>query len=120
MAARRWWAGLTVVVALFFATSVVAATPQTRLVQAPSVLQAVVPSPSSMGHRPDLQFADHGGQGHAASSPTAYAWLAERVVASTITWWHRRRDNDGQRAQTGRRVYQGRGPPGRRAADATS
>lgn len=121
----RRWAGLPVVVALFFATSVVAATPQTAQVsgpvQAPSVLQVVIVSaPQAMGQRPDLRVVAHGGQGRVAADLTAFAWLSERAGARTIAWWHLRRDSDGHRAQAGRETYQGRGPPGRRAADALS
>ncbi|MCO8276255.1 hypothetical protein M1L60_37320 [Actinoplanes sp. TRM 88003] len=118
----RRWAGLPVVVALLFAGAVVGANPRaSQLVPAPSVLQAVVMAPApSLGQRPDLQTVDRGGHGHSTPDPTGSAWLAQRAVTSTIVWWHLRRDNDGHRAQTGREVYQGRGPPGRRAADALS
>jgi hypothetical protein len=121
----RRWAGLPVVVALFFATSVVAAPPQTAQasgpVQAPSVLQVVIVSaPQAMGQRPDLRIVDHGGHGRTAPDLTAFAWLSERAGTRTIAWWHLRRDSDGHRAQAGRETYQVRGPPGRRAADALS
>ena len=98
----RRWAGLPVVVALFFATSVVAAAPQ------------------AMGQRPDLRFVDHGGHGRTAPDLTAFAWLSERAGTRTIAWWHLRRDSGGHRAQAGREAYQVRGPPGQRAVDALS
>ncbi|MGX6608449.1 hypothetical protein ACWKSP_40975 [Micromonosporaceae bacterium Da 78-11] len=117
----RRWAGLPVVVALFFATSVIAATPQTGPVPVPSVLQiAVVSAPNATGHRPDLRVVDHDGPGRAAPDQTAFAWLSQRAGTRTLAWWHLRRDSDGLRAQTGREADQVRGPPGRRAADALS
>ena len=121
----RRWAGLPAVVALLFATSVVAATPGTAQasgpVQAPSVLQVVIASAShAMGQRPDLRVVDHGGQARVAPDLTALAWLSERAGTRAIAWWHLRRDGSGHRAQAGREAYQVRGPPGRRAADALS
>jgi hypothetical protein len=123
----RWhrWAGLPVVVALLFATSVVGATPRTARasgpVRAPSVLQVVVAStPQATGQRPDLRFVAHGGAGRVTADLTVFAWLSQRAGTRTIAWWHRRRDSDEHRAQAGREAYQGRGPPGRRAADASS
>ena len=121
----RRWAGLPVVVALFFATSVVAATPRTAQASgpapAPSVLQVFIASAShAHGQRPDLRVADDGGQGRVAPDLTAFAWLSERAGARTVAWWHLRRDSGGHRAQAGREAHQVRGPPGRRAADALS
>jgi len=121
----RRWAGLPVVVALFFATSMFASPPPAAQVsgpvQAPSVLQAVmVSAPQSMGQRPDLRSVDHGGHGRTAPELTAFAWLSERAGTSTTAWWHLRRDSDGHRAQAGREADQVRGPPGRRATDALS
>jgi hypothetical protein len=121
----RRWAGLPVFVALFFATSVVAATPPAAQaaepVQAPSVLQLlIVSAPHAMGQRPVLGVVDHGGQVRVAPDLTAFAWLSERAGVRTIAWWHLRRDSDGHRPQAGREACQVRGPPGRRAADAPS
>ncbi|WP_250032627.1 hypothetical protein [Paractinoplanes maris] len=121
----RRWAGLPVVVALFFATSVIAATPQTARatepVPVPSVLQAVIVSPPhAMGQRPDLRVTDHGGHGRVAPDLTVFAWLSDRAGTRTTAWWHLRRDGDGHWARTGRETAQVRGPPGRRAADASS
>nr|WP_221382207.1 hypothetical protein [Actinoplanes polyasparticus] len=121
----RRWAGLPAVVALLFATSVVAATPQTAQasgpVRAPSVLQVVIASaPHAMGQRPDLRAVDHGGQDRVAPDLTALAWLSEQTGARAPTWWHLRHDGDGRLAQAGREAHQVRGPPGRRAADALS
>lgn len=118
----RRWVGLPVVVALFFATSVVAAPPQASgPVPAPSALQVVIVSaPQAMGQRPDLRIVDQSGHDRTAPDPTASAWLPERAGTRTIAWWHRRCDTAGHRARTGQDIYQGRGPPGRRAADALS
>jgi type II secretory pathway component PulL len=73
-----------------------------------------------MGQRPDVRFVDHSGQGRGAPDLTTFAWLSQRAGTRVIAWWHLRRDSDGHRAQAGREAYQGRGPPGRRAADALS
>ena len=121
----RRWAGLPVVVALFFATSVVSATAGTARasgpVQAPSVLQVVIGSaPDAMGQRPDVRVVDQGGQRRLAPDLTALAWPAERAGVRAVAWWHLRRGSDGRRAQVGREARQVRGPPGRRAADALS
>jgi len=121
----RRWAGLPAVVALFFATSVVAAPPPTPRasgpVQAPSVLQVfIAPTPQAIGQRPDLRKVDQGAHGRAAPDLTAFALLSERSGARTITWLHLRRDSDAHRAQARREADQVRGPPGRRAADALS
>jgi hypothetical protein len=121
----RRWAGLPAVVALLFATSVVAATPQTAQAsgpaRAPSVLQVVIASaPQTLGQRPDLRVADHGGQGRVAPDLTVLAWLSEQAGTTVIAWWQLRRDGGGHWAQAGRTAYQVRGPPGRRAADALS
>src|SRR5689334_13709922 len=85
----RRWAGLPIVVALFFATSVFAAPPRAAQaswpVQAPSVLQVVIVSaPQSMGQRPDVRIVDHGGHGRTAPDLTAFAWLSERAGTRTI------------------------------------
>ncbi|HYN96623.1 MAG TPA: hypothetical protein VES42_22500 [Pilimelia sp.] len=121
----RRWAGVPVVVALFFATSVVAASPQTPQasgpVQVPSVLQVVIASaPHALGQRPDLRVVDHGGQGRVAPDLTAFAWLSERGGTRVAAPWHLRRDSDGHRVRAGREADQVRGPPGRRAVDALS
>ena len=123
----RRWAGLPVVVALFLATSVFAAPPPAARasgpVQAPSVLQVVIaPAPQSVGQRPHLRIVDQAGNGRAAPAPdlAAFAWLSERAGTRTTVWWHLRRDSDGHRAQAGREADQVRGPPGRRATDASS
>jgi hypothetical protein len=121
----RRWAGLPVAVALFFATSVVAASPQTAQasgpVRVPSVLQVVVASaPHAWGQRPDLQVLDHGGQSRVAPHLTAFAWSPGQAGTRVAAWWHLRRDSYGHRGQTGREADQVRGPPGRRAVDALS
>jgi hypothetical protein len=121
----RRWAGLPVVVALFFATSLFAASPQTAQASGPlqvsSVLQVVTASaPHAFGQRPDLRVVDQGGHGRVAPDLTAFAWLSERAGARVAAWWHPRRDSDGHRVQAGREAAQVRGPPGRRAADALS
>jgi hypothetical protein len=125
MSAGWWrrWVGLPLVVALFYATSVVAAPPQVSgPVPAPTALQvAIVSAPQAMGQRPDLRIVDQSGHDRTATDPTAFAWLrSERAGARTVAWWHLRCDTTGHRAQTSQETYQGRGPPGRRAADVLS
>ncbi|MBM2619344.1 hypothetical protein JIG36_27710 [Actinoplanes sp. LDG1-06] len=122
----RWrrWARLPVV-ALLFAASVVAATPQAaqagRPVPVPSVLQAViVPASHTSGLRPDLQVVDRGGHDRVAPHPAGPAWLSEWAGFSGVTWWQLRRDGDGYRSRAGRAAWPIRGPPGRRAPDASS
>lgn len=118
----RRWVGLPVVVALFFATSVVAAPPQVSgPVPAPSALQVVIGTASqAMGQRPDLRIVDQSGHDRTAPDPTGFAWLPVRAGARPVAWCHLRCDTAGHRARTGQETYQGRGPPGRRAADALS
>ena len=121
----RRWAGLPVVVALFFATSVVAAAPQAVAAaepgQVPPAVQVVGASaPHTTGQRPDIRVDARGGPGSIAPDLAAFAWLSARAGTRTTAWWHLRQDGDGHRAQARGEGYQGRGPPGRRAADALS
>ncbi|MBU2667259.1 hypothetical protein KOI35_27490 [Actinoplanes bogorensis] len=116
--AARWrrWAGLPVVVALFLAGAVVAATPRAGQ----TFRVAVVAAPPTIGHSPDPQVAERGGNGRTTADPAASAWLGERAGTTVTTWWHRRIEGDGHRVQAGRELHQVRGPPGRRTGNALS
>jgi hypothetical protein len=118
----RRWASLPAVVALFFATSVVAATAHpTEAAHAPLAIQVVgAPAQQATGQRPDIRVDARGGPGSVAPELAALAWLSARAGTRTVTWWHLRQDGAGHHAQARGEAYQGRGPPGRRAADALS
>ena len=123
----RWrrWANLSAVVALLFATSVVAATaevgPATGSGHAPLAVQVVSASGQhAAGQRPDVRVDASGRPGTVAPDLGALAWLPARAGAGLAAWWHRRQDVDGHRAQARHEGHQGRGPPGRRAVDAPS
>ncbi len=120
----RWrrWASLPAVVALFFATSVVAATVHaTEAVHAPLAIQVVgAPAQHAADPRPDVRVDARGGPGSVAPELAALAWLSARVGTRPTPWWYLRHDGDGHRARARGEAYQGRGPPGRRATDATS
>jgi hypothetical protein len=115
----RRWASLPAVVALFFATSVVAATVHpTEAGHAPLAIQIVgAPAQQATGQRPDVRMDARGGPGSVAPELAALAWLSARAGTRATAWWHLRRDSAGQHAQAPGEAYQGRGPPGRRAAD---
>ena len=118
----RRWASLPLVVALFFATSVAApAVPAADVAHAPLAVQVVgAPATHATGQRPDVRVDARGGPGSIAPHLAALAWLSARAGVRTTTWWHLRQDSDGHRAQARGTAYQGRGPPGRRAPDASS
>jgi hypothetical protein len=118
----RRWASLPAVVALFFATSVVAATVHpTEAGHAPLAIQIVsAPAQHATGQRPDVRIDARGGPGSVAPELAGLAWLSARVGSRAIAWWHLRQDGAGHHAQARGEAYQGRGPPGRRAADALS
>ena len=71
-----------------------------------------------------LPFAGTGlfaaGAGALTAGLAALAWLSARAGTRTVTWWQLRQDGAGHHAQARGEAYQGRGPPGRRAADALS
>jgi hypothetical protein len=123
---RAWlrrWASLSVVVALLFATSAVAAAVEVGAAVGPGnvpiAVQVVGAAQQASGQRPDVRVDARGGPGTVAPELAALAWLAARAGTSTV-WWHRPRDGQGRRAQAQRETYQGRGPPGQRAVDALS
>ncbi len=121
----RWrrWARLPAVVALLFATSVVAATvePAAGPGHAPMAVPVVsAAGQSAAGQRPDIRIEARGGPATVAPDLGALAWLPARAGAEIAAWWRRHQDADGWLPQTRRTTYQGRGPPGRRAADVPS
>jgi hypothetical protein len=125
---RAWWrrwASLPAVVALLFATSVVAAAvgpgQAFGLGHAPMAVQVVTAAGQpAAGRNPDVRLDTGGRSFTVAPDVGAVAWLAARAGSGLATWWHRRQDTGGHRAQAVRETYQGRGPPGRRAGDALS
>ncbi|RSM48446.1 hypothetical protein DMB66_46615 [Actinoplanes sp. ATCC 53533] len=119
----RWrrWAHLSAVVALLFATSVVAATSEVGPGHAPLAIQVVGASGQhAAGQRPDVRVDAGGRPGAVAPDLGAIGWLPARAGAGLAAWWHQRQDVDGHQAQARHEAYQGRGPPGRRAVDAPS
>lgn len=123
----RWrrWANLSAVVALLFATSVVAATAEAGAPagsgHAPPAVQVVSASGQhATGQRPDVRVDARGRPGTLAPDLGALAWLPARAGAGLAAWWQQRQDVDRHRAQARHAAYQGRGPPGRRAVDAPS
>jgi hypothetical protein len=123
---RRWATSVPVIVALLFATTTTVAgavgmesAPGSGHV--PVAVQVVGASAQqAAGQRPDIPIIKRAGSWSVAHDLGALGWVSARSGTGSAGFWHRRHDIVGHRAQTQRETYQGRGPPGRRAAHVLS
>ena len=121
---RRWASSLPVIVALLFATTTVAGTAEPGPGAGPGHVPIAGPMFASahqaVGQRPDVPVVKRGGSWTVASGLQILASASTRACIVPTGWWLRRQGVDGHRAQRRQETYQGRGPPGRRAAHVPS
>lgn len=122
---RRWASSLPVIVALLFATTTVASTVEADAARGSGhvllAVQAVNASTQqAAGQRPDVPIVKRAGSWTVTPDPGALAWAPERAGTRSAGWRCRLQDAGEHGAQARRGTYQGRGPPGRRAATSLS
>ena len=114
MRAALW--RLPIVVLLWLATATVAAAAGTG----PGHLPRFVPAVSAPVQQAALADPRRGGPDTGTAGFDALAVLSERAAVAPARGWLRPGAGAGRRAQERHETYQERGPPGRRAPDASS